>query len=624
MDKKGLMKQLQGDWQKYWQLDFFTKNGWKRYECKNCGKFFWSLEKQEVCNDSSCKPREFLERKIMNKSYDYFQAWDAIRKFFEKNGHHYLERYPTVCTWFPLYFTIAGVVDFYRMDRDKFVFEFPKTPVILLQPSIRFNDTENVGKTGVHWTCHGHIEQAGTSYWKEKAIELDFKLLTEVFGIDPKEINFIEDVWLGAGAFGYSLEYHVAGVELGNCVFTEFSGAPDDYVKLNPPVIDMGAGIERFCWMSQQTPTSYEAVLGLTLEKIIKRSGVEYDKNLMLKYSKLSGKLNADEVADVDLERKKIAKELKLDINDLKDKIEPVQAVYALADHARTICFTITDGGVPSNIAGGYNLRVLLRRSFEFIERYKFDFDFGWICEEIAKYFEPINPELIKNIDAIKKVVKIEHTKYEESKERMKSLLKSIDHIDENKMIELYDSHGITPEMLKSVNPDIEIPSDFYRKITEKHMRAAPVKHEVCESTLSKTDKTMIYKKIYEFDAKVLDVSDEKVVLDKTAFYPTGGGQEFDKGTINGCKIYNVQECNGVAVHYVEKPNFKKEDTVKCIVDKKARVQILKHHTGAHLVNLACQKVLGPHIWQEGSKKDIDKAHLDISHYDIITENERI
>ena len=82
---------------------------------------------------------------------------------------------------------MLSIVDFYRMDRDKFVFEFPKTPVILLQPSMRFNDIENVGKTGAHWTCHGHIEQAGTSYWKEKAIDLDFKLLTEVFGIDPKE-----------------------------------------------------------------------------------------------------------------------------------------------------------------------------------------------------------------------------------------------------------------------------------------------------------------------------------------------------------------------------------------------------------------------------------------------------
>ena len=67
----------------------------------------------------------------MNKKYDYFEAWEAIRKFFESKGHHYLERYPVVCRWFPLYFTIAGIVDFYRMDGNDFTFEFPNTGISL-------------------------------------------------------------------------------------------------------------------------------------------------------------------------------------------------------------------------------------------------------------------------------------------------------------------------------------------------------------------------------------------------------------------------------------------------------------------------------------------------------------
>jgi len=508
------------------------------------------------------------------------------------------------------------------MDHDKFVFEFPKTPVILLQPSLRFNDIENAGVTGRHWTCHGHIEQAGTSYWKEEAIQLDFELLTKVFGIDPKEINFIEDAWLGPGAFGYSLEYHIAGLELGNCVLTEFNGTPDNYERLKTPVIDMGAGIERFCWMSQQTPTSYEAVLGPVLDKMKKKSDLKYNKKIFDNYNKISGKLNMDEVADIDAARKVIAKELGVTADQLKEEVEPMQALFAIADHARTICYAITDGGVPSNIGGGYNLRVVMRRSFEFIERFKFDFDFAWVCKEVAEFFSPINPELKQNIKTIEKVVKLEYEKYVESKERMKNVLKGLDEITEDVMIELYDSHGITPEMLKHARPGIKIPSDFYKKITERHMKSAPVKEEVCAVDLPKTDKSMVYKKIYEFEAKVLDVSGERVVLDKTAFYPTGGGQEFDKGTLNGCRVYNVNDCNGVAVHYVEKPNFKKGDKIKCIVDKNARLQIMKHHTGTHLINLACQNVLGPHIWQEGSKKDVDKAHLDISHYDNITDDE--
>jgi len=315
MDKKGLMGQLQKDWEKYWKIDFLIEKGFSRFQCKKCGKFFWSLKEQDICNDSSCKDTEFLERKMMSKKYDYFAAWKAIRDFFEKNGHHHLKPYPVVCRWFPLYFTIAGIVDFYRMDGDKFTFEFPKSPVILLQPSLRFNDIELVGKTGAHWTCHGHIEQAGTSYWKERAIELDYKLLTEVFGVKPEDINFIEDAWLGPGAFGYSLEYFVPGIELGNCVFTQFIGTTDDYKELDPPVVDMGAGIERFCWVSQQTPTSYEAVMGPIIEKMKKKG-----KNL--------------------------------------------EAIYAIADHARTLNMAIADGGIPSNVGGGYNLRVLLRRCY--------------------------------------------------------------------------------------------------------------------------------------------------------------------------------------------------------------------------------------------------------------------
>jgi len=572
MDKKELMKQLQEDWEKYWKIDFLISKGFKRQQCKKCEKFFWSIKKQDICYDNSCTEHEFLERKMMKNKFDYFTAWAAIRKFFEENGHHYLDRYPTVCKWFPLYFTIAGIVDFYRMDGENFVFEFPKTPVILLQPSMRFLDIEEVGRRGAHWTCHGHIEQAGTSYWKEEAIELDYRLLTEVYGIKPEDINFIEDAWLGPGAFGYSLEYFVPGLELGNCVLTEFSGTPDNYKRLDKPVIDMGAGIERVCWVSQQTPTSYEAVMGPIVEK-------------------------------------------------LKTKGDNLEAIYSIADHAKTLCFAITDGGIPSNVGGGYNLRVLLRRCFNLIETNEFDIDLRDVCEDVAIFFKPLYPELLEKIDMIKTIVDLEYGKYIESKDRMKSILKGLKDVDEEKMIELYDSHGITPEMLKTVMPDIIIPKDFYAKITERHERSKPEKIEKCNYDLPETDTSMVYKDIYEFEAKVLDVDGEKVILDKTAFYPTGGGQEFDKGTISGRKVYSVQACDGIAVHYVEKPSFKRGDMVKCIVDKEARAQIMKHHSATHLINLSCQKVLGSHIWQEGSKKDIDKAHLDISHYDNITDS---
>ena len=70
-------------------------------------------------------------------------------------------------------------------------------------------------------TCNA---DADGGYWKDRCIELDYEMLTNSLGIQSHEIVFVEDVWLGAGAFGYSLEYYVNGLELGNAVFTEFEG----------------------------------------------------------------------------------------------------------------------------------------------------------------------------------------------------------------------------------------------------------------------------------------------------------------------------------------------------------------------------------------------------------------
>ena len=87
---------------------------------------------------------------------------------------------------------------------------------------------------------------------------LDFGLLVDIFGISPAEITFVEDVWIGAGAFGSPLEYFVRGLELGNAVFTEFEGNEKNHRVLKNKIIDMGAGLERLSWITNGTPTSYD------------------------------------------------------------------------------------------------------------------------------------------------------------------------------------------------------------------------------------------------------------------------------------------------------------------------------------------------------------------------------
>jgi alanyl-tRNA synthetase len=129
-------------------------------------------------------------------------------------------------------------------------------------------------------------------YWKDKCMDLDFELLTKAFGIKEKEINFIEDAWVGPSAFGGSLESHVGGIELSNSVFTEFVGTPDNYKEMKEKVIDVGIGLERLAWISQGTPTSYDVAFGDAMKKLLKESEVEYDKKFFERYSIFSGSFN--------------------------------------------------------------------------------------------------------------------------------------------------------------------------------------------------------------------------------------------------------------------------------------------------------------------------------------------
>ncbi len=632
--KKELLAQLQGNWEKYWKLEVLLGLGFKRYQCKKCGKFFWSLQEQETCNDSTCTVYEFFGKPPTKKRFDYFKTWEVIRDFFVKNGHTPLKRYPVVCRWYPLYFTIAGIVDFYRMDGNKLTFEFPANPSILNQPCLRFNDIPQVGVSGRHFTCFNMVQQSALydgkkGYWKDRCIDLDYRLLTEIFGIKPEKINFIEDVWLGYGAFGYSLEYHVAGLELGNAVFTEFEGTPQHFKPMQEKIIDMGAGHERFTWISQGTPTAYDAVFGNLIDKLMKKSGMKYDKDFFLNYAKVSGVLNIDEEPNIEGARKKIADFLKVDVAEFKNKLEPMQAIYALADHSRSLLFAIADGGLPSNVGGGYNLRVILRRALGFIERFQLPIDLIWVCEKMAEYMKPLHPELKAALPYARDILDIEEKRYRVTTERAKKTIESImqkgEELTENRLIQFYDSHGITPELIQEaaekMKIKVKIPTDLYAKVTEKHMQESGEQEKVSIDVAGlQPTKKLYYTKNYAFKAKVLKIIDNKyVVLDQTALYPRSGGQEPDHGMFGNNRIYDVEKVGDVIVHSVESPAFKEGETLRGEVDKERREQITIHHDATHVINSAARHVLGPWVWQEGSKKDADKAHLDVNHYKSLT-----
>src|SRR2546423_4120366 len=139
-----------------------------------------------------------------------------------------------------------------------------------------------------------------------------------------------------------------------------------------------------------------------------------------------------------------------------------------------------------------------------------------------------------------------------------------------------------------------------------------PTKLRVCED-----------KRRRPFRAKVLAVEGEAVVLDQTYFYPEGGGQEADHGTIADREVYDVQKVGPSVLHFVRgdaAPLLKTR--VACVIDAERREALMRNHTATHIVLGAARKVLGNHIWQAGAHKAPDLARLDITHYDALTEAE--
>ncbi len=636
--KERLKQKFSAEPDKYYRVKLFDEFGFERKKCATCGSFFWTLQDREICPNPPCQSYEFIGRPLAKK-LDYTKTWKAIERFFVKNGHESVQSYPVVCRWFPgLYFTIASIVAFQRLLNGKTVFEMPANPLVIPQSCMRFNDIPNVGVTGRHLTNFVMIgqhsiydERKKEGYWKDRCVDLDFNLLRKVFGIKPEGIHFLEDVWVGPNAFGYSLEYYVRGLELGNAVFTEFVGTPDNYKQMDQKIIDMGAGLERFCWMTQGTPTCYDAIYGKIAKKLLKQ--VDYNKKFWAKYAILAGNMNMEEFSNYRLAKEKMAQKMHLSTDSLIKITAPTEAIYAILDHSKSLLFAVADGGLPSNVGGGYNLRVILRRALGFINEFNFDIDLFELCEMHAKNLRAFNPRLKGGLESLEKILRVEEERYKTTRKRgeqiLSGMIKNGEAFSTEKLIQLYESNGITPEVVEKIAEKgklkIDIPTDFYHIISDRHM-----KEKSDEETKLNLDGLLATRLLFyedqgkkEFHARVLRIIDGKyVVLDQTAFYGRAGGQVGDTGHINKCRVYDTEKHGNIIVHITENPDFKEGDIVHGTIDLERRMQIMKHHTSVHVIHGAAHKILGNHVWQAGAHKTEEKAHLDITHYKALTDDE--
>jgi len=634
--KEVLQQRFSKEYEKYYLVDLFKRKGFVRKKCEHCGKHFWTLRpERKICDDSTCSPYTFIGDPPTKTRLDYVSAWRTVEKFFVKHGHTSVERYPVVSRWRPdLFFTVASIVDFQRIEAGKVVFELPYNPLVVPQMCLRFNDVPSVGVSGKHGTSFCMIGQTAIAnkegYWKDRCIDLDFDLLTKEFGIPEKEISFVESVWVGAGAFGYSLEYFVRGLELGNAVFTAFEGDPAKYTEMSEKVVDMGAGLERLAWMTQGNPTYYDTAFAPVLERMQERCDIRYDKELFLRYSRLAGAMNLDEYPTLADARKVIAKSLNVEPEVISKQLGPIEAMYAIADHTRTLLFAIADGLPPSNVGGGYNLRVLFRRAQSFINQYRWNVDLGeivsWHIDHLAKMY----PELEGHRDDVSKVLAVETSRYGASMQRVSrtisSLASSKKELGKDELVTLYESEGITPEQLIDGGIKVSVPEDFYQRVVAKHVsqKLEQKKGEFETSGLPET-RALYYEdgEKFEFEANVLRTfPGGYVVLDQTAFYPRGGGQEPDHGTINGSKVVDVEKHAGVVIHKLEGALPKVGSRVIGSVNSVRRQKIRRIHTATHLLNGASRHVLGPWVWQHSAFKEEDYGRLDITHFAKLSDDD--
>jgi len=639
MEKQSLLSLFSSNPDKYYKVSLFDDKGFKRQNCKLCGKYFWSIKDKESCPEH--ENYSFIGDPPTQKRLDFVNAWKELSSFFKKNNHEIIQRYPVVCRWREdLYFTIASIVDFQRVMNGKIVFEIPKNPLVVPQMCLRFNDIENVGLTGRHYTSFCMIGQtcnadAEGGYWKDKCIELDHSLLKDVFGIKSDEITFVEDVWMGAGAFGYSLEYYVRGLELGNAVFTEFEGDQYNYRTLDNKIIDMGAGLERLSWITLGTPTSYDATFGPVIRKLADKFGIDIDSKseLLSQYFRRFSEMHTHYQDDVILLKTNIAKELGLTFERLEKTILPFETLSIIADHSRTLMFAISDGCLPSNVGGGYNLRIVLRRTLALLARFGWNIDLAEVTDMHIEQLESMYPELKEHKNDVRTILQIESDRYSSSKERMyqiaNSMIKSKKSPSTDDLIRMYESDGITPDFLLESGVIEKIPPDFYVKLSELHTSHDSKQILDIEPVTGVEPTRLLYyenESIREFDAKVLKVlKDKYLILDKTAFYPRGGGQEPDFGSIEDIRITDVIKQNNIVLHKMQtspKDLFVENKVVHGIIDNTRRRSITKNHSATHILNSAARNNLGSWVWQNSAFKDEHYARLDITHHSALTKEQ--
>ena len=669
-----------------YRLEYFEREGFTRKQCPGCSDFFWTRDDdRDLCGEPPCEEYSFIDNAGFDEEHSLEEMREAFLSFFEEHDHERIEPYPVAANRWrdDVLLTQASVYDFQPLVTSGTT-PPPANPLCISQPCIRMQDIDNVGKTGRHtmafemmahhaFNAREELEDPdqyayeGEVYWKDETVEY-CDTFFEWMGADPEEITYIEDPWVGGGNAGPAIEVIFRGAELATLVFMSMEQDSEGeyelkdgntYSKMDTYVVDTGYGLERWTWVSQGTPTVYEAIYPDMIAFLKENAEIAYtnaENDLVHRAAKRSGSLDVDAVTNVESAREDIAAELNVDTAELTALLGPLEDVYAIADHCRTLAYMFGDGIVPSNVGTGYLARMVLRRTERLCDTVGVDAPLDELVDMQAERLE------YENRDTIRDMVRTEVEKYRETLDRGGRRVRQLaeeyaereESIPVEELLELYDSHGIQPDMVREiaaeVGASVAIPEDFYRLVAKRHTeegeaeKTGATRHDDPLAEVPKTER-LYYDdpEGIEFEAVVLDVLERDsadgidgdgtdadgdegieydVVLDQTLFYPEGGGQPPDHGTLTApdgtIPVTDAQVREGVVYHRTsEDPGT--GEIVRGRIDRARRRRLMAHHTATHIAIHAARQVLGEHVRQAGAQKGVDRSRIDLRHYDRIS-----
>lgn len=595
--------------------------------------------------------------------------------FFEKKGHKIVPSAPMVVKDDPtLMFINAGMNQF----KDFFLGnEIPENRRVAnsqkcLRVSGKHNDLDEVGVDTYH---HTMFEMLGNwsfgDYFKGEAIDMAWELLTEVYEL-PKDRLYVTvfegdtqdrvsvdqesiDLWkkhidsdriikaskkdnfweMGdIGPCGPCTEIHIdlrnnadrskkdgkalvnqdhpQVIEIWNLVFIQYNrNADKSLVNLPETHVDTGMGLERLAMALQGKQSNYDIDLFQSIiEKIELLSGIQYGKS---------------EETDI--------------------------ALRVIADHIRAISFSIADGQLPSNTGAGYVIRRILRRAVRYAyQTLGVNEPFmGELISVLNDQMSGAYPELKTQAGIIKKVVTEEeqnfHRTLAQGIKRMEQLIKKCLAKNESTLqgedvFELYDTYGFPLDLTsliaresklsideKGFNSALKAQKDRSRKASTMEVQDWVVVHDSKGSTFLGYDGLESDVKI----SKYREINQKgkifyQLVLDKTPFYPEGGGQIGDQGTLtfedNRTIIYNTKKENNLIVHFTKDLPKDLTKVFKASVNPIKRSNSAKNHTATHLLHHALKSVLGMHVEQKGSLVQPNSLRFDFSHFSKVNNDE--